>query len=152
VWNHAGCPVQTSLGRRFSSAEHIRTVGKMPSCSRRRAVRCDSISTVPVSPNRGLAQPSSNTARDAPPVAVSRVGCCELSLACSSVTAKSSRSCYIVSMPTNLHRYYCSGYSHFITQVVINAVPSSGRPALAISRSGYGAASDITPMASPARF
>ena len=40
----------------------------------------------------GLAQPYSGTARDAPPVAVSRVGCCELSLAYSSVTAKSSRS------------------------------------------------------------
>ena len=52
----------------------------------------------------GLAQPNFNPTRDAPPVAVSRVGCCELSLACSSVTAKSSRSCYIVSMPTNLHR------------------------------------------------
>ena len=35
---------------------------------------------------RGLAQPYSNTTRDAPPVAVSRVGCRELSLACSSVT------------------------------------------------------------------
>jgi hypothetical protein len=34
--------------------------------------------------------------------------------ACSSVTAKSSRSYYIVSMPTNLYRYYVSGYSHFI--------------------------------------
>jgi putative transposase len=48
-------------------------------------------------------------------VAVSRVGCCELSLACSSVTAKWSRSCYIVSMPSDLHRYYGAGYSHFIT-------------------------------------
>jgi hypothetical protein len=38
-------------------------------------------------------------------VAVLRVGGCELSLACSSVTAKSSRSYYIVPMPTNLHRY-----------------------------------------------
>jgi hypothetical protein len=64
---------------------------------------------------RGLAQPYSNTTRDAPPVAVSRVGGCELSLACSSVTAKSSPSCYIVPMPTNLHRYYGAGYSHFIT-------------------------------------
>jgi hypothetical protein len=33
-------------------------------------------------------------------VAVSRVGGCELSLACSSVTAKTSHSCYMVSMPT----------------------------------------------------
>jgi putative transposase len=48
-------------------------------------------------------------------VAVSRVGRRELSLECSSVTAKSSRSCYIVSMPTKLHRYYGAGYSHFIT-------------------------------------
>jgi putative transposase len=63
----------------------------------------------------GLAQPYSNTARDAPPVALSRVGCCELSLACSTVTAKLPRSCYIVPMPTNLHRYYGAGYSHFIT-------------------------------------
>jgi hypothetical protein len=45
-----GCPVQASLGRGFSSAERIRTVGKMPSCSRRHAVGCDSISTAPVSP------------------------------------------------------------------------------------------------------
>ncbi len=48
-------------------------------------------------------------------MAVSRVGCGELSLACSLVTAKSSRSCYTLSMPTNLHRYYGAGYSHFIT-------------------------------------
>ena len=63
----------------------------------------------------GLAQPYSDTSRDAPPVAVSRVGCGELTLACSLVTAKSSRSCYTLSMPTNLHRYYGAGYSHFIT-------------------------------------
>jgi len=44
-------------------------------------------------------------------VAVSRVGGCELSLACLSVTAKLLRSCYIVPMPTNLHRYYGAGYS-----------------------------------------
>ncbi len=46
-----------------------------------------------------------------PRPAVSRVGCCELSRACSSVTAKSSCSRYVVSMPTNLHRYYGAGYS-----------------------------------------
>jgi hypothetical protein len=48
-------------------------------------------------------------------VAVSRVGCGELFLGRSSVTAKSSRSCYIVPMPTNLHRYYGARYSHYIT-------------------------------------
>jgi REP element-mobilizing transposase RayT len=63
-----------------------------------------------------------------PPVAVSRVGCCELSLACSSVTAKSSRSCYIVSMPTNLHRYYGAGYSHFITTSCYQRRPLLGTP------------------------
>jgi len=76
----------------------------------------------------GLAQPCSNTARDAPPVAVSRVGCCELSLACSSVTAKSSRSCYMVSMPTNLHRCYGAGYSHFITTSCYQCRPLLGTP------------------------
>ena len=54
----------------------------------------------------GLAQPYSNMTQDAPPVAVSRMGGCELSLACLSVTAKLLRSCYIVPMPTNLHRCY----------------------------------------------
>jgi hypothetical protein len=38
-----------------------------------------------------------------------RVGCCELSLACLSVTAKSARSGYIVSMPASLHRCYGAG-------------------------------------------
>ena len=76
----------------------------------------------------GLAQPYSNTARDAPPVAVSRVGCGELSLTCSSVTAKSSRSCSIVSMPTNLHRYYGAGYSHFITTSCYQRRPLLGTP------------------------
>jgi hypothetical protein len=61
-------------------------------------------------------------------VAVSRVGCCELSLACSSVTAKSSRSCYIVPMPTNLHRYYGTGYSHFITTSCYQRRPLHGTP------------------------
>jgi putative transposase len=61
-------------------------------------------------------------------VAVSRVGCCELSLACSSVTAKSSRSCYIVPMPTNLHRYYDAGYSHFITTSCYQRRPLLGTP------------------------
>jgi hypothetical protein len=37
------------LGRGFSSAGRIRTVGKTPGCSRRRAVRCDSISAALVS-------------------------------------------------------------------------------------------------------
>ena len=36
-------------------------------------------------------------------------------LACPSVTAKLSPSCYIVSMSTNLHGYYGAGYLHFIT-------------------------------------
>ncbi len=76
----------------------------------------------------GLAPPYSNTARDAPPVAVLRVGRGELSLACSSVTAKSSRSCYIVSMPTNLHRYYGAGYSHFITTSCYQRRPLLGTP------------------------
>jgi len=76
----------------------------------------------------GLAQPYSNTAQDAPPVAVSRVGCCEASLACSFVTAKFQRSCYIVSMPTNLHRYYGAGYSHFITTSCYQRRPLLGTP------------------------
>jgi putative transposase len=61
-------------------------------------------------------------------VAVSRVGCCELSLACSLVTAKSSRSCYTVPMPANLHRYYGSGYSHFITTSCYQRRPLLGTP------------------------
>ncbi len=61
-------------------------------------------------------------------MAVSRVGCCELSLACSSVTAKSSRSCYTVSMPINLHRYYGAGYSHFITTSCYQRRPLLGTP------------------------
>ena len=61
-------------------------------------------------------------------MAVSRVGCCELTLACSPVTAKSSRSCYILSMPTNLHRYYGSGYSHFITTSCYQRRPLLGTP------------------------
>jgi REP element-mobilizing transposase RayT len=61
-------------------------------------------------------------------VAVSRVGCRVLSLACSSVTAESSRSCYIVSMPTNLHRYYGAGYSHFITTSCYQRRPLLGTP------------------------
>ena len=76
----------------------------------------------------GLAQPYSTTTRDAPPVAVSRVGRCAPSLACSSVTAKPSRSCYIVSMPTNLHRYYGAGYSHFITTSCYQRRPLLGTP------------------------
>ncbi len=63
-------------------------------------------------------------------MAVSRVGGCELSLACSSVTAKSSRFCYIVPMPTDLHRYYGAGYSHFITTSCYQR-----RPLLAAPRS-----------------
>src|SRR5271170_8386822 len=46
----------------------------------------------------------------------------------SSVTAKSSRSCYIVSMPTNLHRYYGAGYSHFITTSCYQRRPLLGTP------------------------
>jgi putative transposase len=61
-------------------------------------------------------------------VAVSRVGCREHSLACSSVTAKSSRSCYIGSMPTTLHRYYGAGYSHFITTSCYQRRPLLGTP------------------------
>ena len=61
-------------------------------------------------------------------MAVSRVGYCELSLACSSVTAKSSRFCYIVPMPTNLHRYYGAGYSHFITTSCYQRRPLLGTP------------------------
>lgn len=61
-------------------------------------------------------------------MAVSRVGCGELSLTCSSVTAKSPRSCYIVSMPTNLHRYYGAGYSHFITTSCYQRRPLLGTP------------------------
>jgi REP element-mobilizing transposase RayT len=61
-------------------------------------------------------------------VAASRVGRGELSLACSPVTAKSSRSCYIVSMPTNLHRCYGAGYSHFITTSCYQRRPLLGTP------------------------
>ena len=61
-------------------------------------------------------------------MAVSRVGRCALSLACSSVTAKSSRSCYTFSMPTNLHRYYGAGYSHFITTSCYQRRPLLGTP------------------------
>ncbi len=61
-------------------------------------------------------------------MAVSRVGCGELSLACSLVTAKSSRSCYILSMPANLHRYYGAGYSHFITTSCYQRRPLLGTP------------------------
>ena len=61
-------------------------------------------------------------------MAVSRVGCCELSLACLSVAAKSSRSCYIVSMPTSLHRYYGARYSHFITTSCYQRRPPLGTP------------------------
>jgi putative transposase len=35
-------------------------------------------------------------------------------------------------MPTNLHRDYGAGYSHLLPQVVINAVPFSGHPALEV--------------------
>jgi putative transposase len=65
---------------------------------------------------------------DAPPVAVSRVGCRELSLICSLVTVKSSLSCYIISMPTKLHRYYGAGYSHFITTSCYQRRPLLGTP------------------------
>jgi putative transposase len=65
---------------------------------------------------------------DAPPVAVSRVGCGELSLICSLITVKSWLSCYIISMPTNLHRYYGAGYSHFITTSCYQRRPLLGAP------------------------
>jgi hypothetical protein len=61
-------------------------------------------------------------------VAVSRVGCGELTLASSPVTAKFPRSCYIVPMPTNLHRYYGAGYSHFITTSCYQRRPLLGPP------------------------
>jgi putative transposase len=49
-------------------------------------------------------------------------------LACSFVTAKLQRSCYTVSMPTNLHRYYGAGYSHFITTSCYQRRPLLGTP------------------------
>jgi len=61
-------------------------------------------------------------------VAVSRVGCCGPSPACSSITAELPRSCYTVSMPTNLHRYYGAGYSHFITTSCYQRRPLLGTP------------------------
>ena len=61
-------------------------------------------------------------------MAVSRVGCGELTLASSPVTAKFPRSCYIVPMPTNLHRYYGAGYSHFITTSCYQRRPLLGPP------------------------
>ena len=62
------------------------------------------------------------------PWAVSRVGCCEPCPACSSITAELSRSCYTVSVPTNLHRYYGAGYSHFITTSCCQRRPLLGTP------------------------
>jgi hypothetical protein len=47
--NSFGCPVQALLGRGFHF-ERTRTFGKIPIFSRRRAVHCDSISTVPSTP------------------------------------------------------------------------------------------------------
>jgi hypothetical protein len=47
--NSFGCPVQALLGRGFHF-ERTRTFGKIPIFSRRRAVHCDSISTVPSAP------------------------------------------------------------------------------------------------------
>jgi putative transposase len=51
-----------------------------------------------------------------------------LIVACSSVTAKSARFCYIVPMPTNLHRYYGAGYSNFITTSCYQRRPLLGTP------------------------
>ena len=47
---------------------------------------------------------------------------------CSLVTAKSSRSCYTVGMPRNLHGYYGSGYLHFITTSCYPRRPLLGTP------------------------
>ena len=58
-------------------------------------------------------------------MAVSRVGGGELSLACSSVTAKSQRSCYIVLVPTDLRRYCGAGYSHETGRLETNLRPSA---------------------------
>jgi putative transposase len=49
-------------------------------------------------------------------------------LSCSFVTAKFQRSCYIVCMPTNLHRCYGAGYSHFITTSCYQRRPLAGTP------------------------
>jgi len=102
------------------------------------------LSSFAVTREWGAGPPHSNTTRDAPPVAVSRVGCCDLSLACSFVTAKFQRSCYIVSMPTNLHRYYGAGYSKLLS------TPSACRHT-ARSRSlpgSYGAGPPASPICS----
>ncbi len=50
--------------------------------------------------------------------------------ASSFVTVKFQHSCYSVSMPTNLHRFYGAGYSHFITTSCYQR-----RPLLATPRS-----------------
>ena len=50
--------------------------------------------------------------------------------ASSFVTVKFQDSCYTVSMPTNLHRFYGAGYSHFITTSCYQR-----RPLLATPRS-----------------
>jgi hypothetical protein len=57
----------------------------------------------------GLAYPYSDTTPDAQLGAVSQVGRCELS---SMLIGHSEESRpYVVSMPTNLHRYYGAGHS-----------------------------------------
>src|SRR5258708_10325051 len=45
--NSRGCLSKLGLGRARQAAGCFRTVGKIPACSLRRAVRCDSISTWP---------------------------------------------------------------------------------------------------------
>jgi REP element-mobilizing transposase RayT len=47
---------------------------------------------------------------------------------CSFVTDKSANFCYIVFTPTNLHRYYGAGYSHFITTSCYQRRPLLGTP------------------------
>ena len=83
----------------------------------------------------GLAQPYSNTARDAPPVAVSRVGCCELPRHVH--RSQRNRRVPVISFRC---RQTCTATTALDTptllpRVVINAVPFSGHPALAISSS-----------------
>ena len=48
----SGCPAQALLGRGVCLSERMRTVGTIPSLSRRRAVHWDSISTTPSAPVR----------------------------------------------------------------------------------------------------
>src|ERR1700688_2187523 len=64
-----------------------------------------------------------------PPLAWQSQGCATVRPApCSLVTAKSSRSCYTVGRPRNLHGYYGSGYLHFITTSCYPRRPLLGTP------------------------